>query len=268
MPSTYAHYRFGRDVLKELPKRSHLSDKRNHQLFMIGLHGPDILFYYHPFHKNPVSTQGTDLHNRVASSFFARALSAVNSFENPAEREAAIAYTCGVICHYALDKSCHPYVYDLTDSKQFLHSEIESEFDRMLLTEDGFEPVGKILTKHVIPSAFAARIIAKFYSATDSKIVLHALKSFVFYNNMLSAPDGFKRKFVLFVLRFSGHYTYLSKMMIGLTPNPKLAESNLTLRKLYDDAIPVAVKLINELENNLNGSLPLNREYDHTFGRD
>lgn len=268
MPATYAHYRFGCDILKQLPERFHLSDKRNNQLFMIGLHGPDILFYYHPFHKNPVSTHGFELHGRVASSFFARALGVINSFEKPVEREAAISYIYGVICHYALDKSCHPYVYELTDKELFSHSEIESEFDRILLTEDGFEPVGRTLTNHITPSVLAARIITKFYPVTDSKIILHTLKSFVFFNNMLSAPDGFRRKFVLFALRLSGHYTYLSKMMIGLTPNPKLNESNLALRKLYDDAIPVAIKLINELESNLNGSLPLNREYDHTFGRD
>lgn len=268
MPATYAHYRFGCDVLKKLPERFHLSDKQNNQLFMIGLHGPDILFFYQPYHWNPVREHGIDLHQRIASSFFARALSTINSFESPRDREAAISYIYGVICHYALDKSCHPYIYNVTDEGTFTHSLIESEFDRILLTGDGFDPVGRILTDHILPSPFNARIIAKFYPVTDSVTLFKVLKSFKFYNNMLSAPKGWKRNFVSALLRLSGHYTYLSGMMISLNPNPKLNEINHTLLKLYEEAIPVAIKLINELEENLNGSLPLDREYDHTFGRD
>ena len=268
MPATYAHYRFGCDVLKELPERFHLSEKQNRQLFMIGLHGPDILFYYHPFRSNPIKQHGMDLHNRIASSFFARALSVINSFEDQCEREGAIAYIDGVICHYVLDHFCHPHVYNLVDEGNFLHSEIESEFNRLLLLEDGFEPVGKVVTGHIVPSRFNARIISRFYPVTEPKTLLQALKSFIFCENMLNLPEGRKRNLVSFALRFSGNYNYLIHMMISVTPNPKLNESNLVLRDLYDKAVPLAVKLIHELESNLNGSLPLSHEYDHTFSRD
>lgn len=268
MPATYAHYRFGCDVSKQLPERFHLSDKRNRQFFMIGLHGPDILFFHKPFVANEVRQHGTNIHHQIASSFFAKCLSVINSFEDSKEREAAISYIYGVICHYALDKSCHPYVYNLTDEGNFPHSEIESEFDRSLLVEDGYEPVGKCLTEHITASIANARIIERFYPVTDAKTMLHTLKSFVFYNDMLNLPVGNKRNFVSFILRFTGNYKYLSKMMISQTPNKLLNESNLALRKLYDEAIPIAVKLINELESNLNGSLPLDRQYDHTFLRE
>lgn len=269
MPATYAHYRFGCDVLKQLNGKYHLSDKHNLELFMIGLHGPDILFYYHPFTLNAIRIHGSDLHKQIASSFFARSLSIVNSYDNPKERAAAIAYICGVICHYSLDKTAHPYIYDLTDQTKFLHSEIESEFDRYLLTSDGYEAVGKILTEHIKVSIFNAKIIMKFYPVIENESAsLKVLKSFVFYNNMLSFPDGAKRKFVLGILRFSGNYASLSKLMISLSPNKALEESNIELKNRYEQAIPIAVKLINEFEDNLNGSLPLNIEYNHTFGRD
>ena len=54
MPSTYAHYRFGRDVYRRLPDdiKGIISDER--RLFLIGLHGPDILFYYKPLKSNRV----------------------------------------------------------------------------------------------------------------------------------------------------------------------------------------------------------------------
>lgn len=268
MPANYAHYRFGCDVLKQLPERFHLSEKRNRQFFMIGLHGPDILFFYKPFFKNPIREHGHAIHHQIASSFFAKCLSIIKSFEDSKERESAICYIYGVICHYALDKTCHPYIYNLTDEGNFPHSEIESEFDRFLLVEDGYEPVGKCLTEHVTTSMSTARIIERFYPVTDTQKMLRTLKSFVFYSNMLNLPEGKRRNFVSFCLHFTGNFKYLSKMMISLTPNKQLNNSNLDLRKLYDEAIPIAVKLINELENNLNGSLPLDLEYDHTFGRD
>ena len=49
MPSTYAHYRFGQDVLKALPAKYRDTLLQEEDLFNIGLHGPDLLFYYKPF---------------------------------------------------------------------------------------------------------------------------------------------------------------------------------------------------------------------------
>ena len=51
MPSTYAHYRFGQEVLKELPNDIKKIIIENKELYDIGLHGPDILFYYLPCTK-------------------------------------------------------------------------------------------------------------------------------------------------------------------------------------------------------------------------
>ena len=48
MPSTYAHYRFGQEVLKELPNDIKKIIIENKELYDIGLHGPDLLFYYLP----------------------------------------------------------------------------------------------------------------------------------------------------------------------------------------------------------------------------
>ena len=47
MPSTYAHRRFGADVLQQLPAALQDQIGKNRALFDVGLHGPDLLFYYH-----------------------------------------------------------------------------------------------------------------------------------------------------------------------------------------------------------------------------
>ena len=42
MPATYAHYRFGQEVRKDLPEKEKKIVEEFPELFMIGLHGPDI----------------------------------------------------------------------------------------------------------------------------------------------------------------------------------------------------------------------------------
>lgn len=45
MPATYAHYRFGTEVLEKLPQSLQETIQRDRELYDIGFHGPDILFF-------------------------------------------------------------------------------------------------------------------------------------------------------------------------------------------------------------------------------
>ena len=40
MPTTYAHYKFGKEVISALPKRIQSAIENHRELFDIGLHGP------------------------------------------------------------------------------------------------------------------------------------------------------------------------------------------------------------------------------------
>ena len=46
MPTTFAHDLFGKKVYKKLPEAMRRLVKEHKELYRIGLHGPDILFYY------------------------------------------------------------------------------------------------------------------------------------------------------------------------------------------------------------------------------
>ena len=48
MPANYAHYRFGKLALSKLPAEARQCIGRFRRLYDIGLHGPDIFFYYNP----------------------------------------------------------------------------------------------------------------------------------------------------------------------------------------------------------------------------
>lgn len=69
MPTTYAHYKFGKEVMSALPRPLQNAIENNRELFDIGLHGPDILFYYRAAVKNRVSGQGYELHEKMADEF-------------------------------------------------------------------------------------------------------------------------------------------------------------------------------------------------------
>ena len=58
MPSTYAHYRLGQQVRRELEGNERKIIEKYPQLYLIGLHGLDILFYYKPLRPNPVNQIG------------------------------------------------------------------------------------------------------------------------------------------------------------------------------------------------------------------
>ncbi len=45
MPAIYAHYRMGNEALKYLDGQIEKIIRENNELYQIGLHGPDILFY-------------------------------------------------------------------------------------------------------------------------------------------------------------------------------------------------------------------------------
>lgn len=73
MPSTYAHYCFGKAVYRRLPQEIQEEIKAYSPLYMTGLHGPDILFYYKPLKPNAINRIGYGMHGRPAVEFFEKA---------------------------------------------------------------------------------------------------------------------------------------------------------------------------------------------------
>ena len=73
MPATYAHYRFGQDVLKALPEKYRNILLQEEDLFNIGVHGPDLLFYYRPFSHHPLHAEGGRMHRLTGREYFSEA---------------------------------------------------------------------------------------------------------------------------------------------------------------------------------------------------
>ena len=87
MPSTYAHRRFGANVLDHLPAPLREKLEAHRELYDIGLHGPDLLFYYHAEKSTPVAALGNAMHDEPGRTFFDRARRVVHE---EADREAGL----------------------------------------------------------------------------------------------------------------------------------------------------------------------------------
>ena len=248
MPSTYAHYRLGKEVIQKLDPDLRAIAEGHRQLYDIGLHGPDILFYYDALHRNPTSQIGFDMHGFPARDFFGPARDIVS---NADDRDAAEAYLMGFVCHFALDSTCHPCIEDYIHDRGVAHTKIEGEFDRMLLVKDGKDPMRQSLVPHIRPSAENAEVVSRFFPDVG----------------LLVCPGRLKRWMVVRALRKSGNYDDMIGLVLNTEGDPRCDDSNSRLTELYDESVELSVELIRDLHAYLVGRKDtLCARFDRTFG--
>jgi hypothetical protein len=265
MPSNYAHYRFGQDVLALLPEEIKKDILAYKALFDIGLHGPDILFYYRPFFSNKVSRKGFDMHDEPGLCFFKEI---GENILYKKYRAPYLVYVYGFICHFVLDSQCHGYIDQKIKQSGISHAEIEVEFDRALMLEDGHNPLTHSLTSHIYPSEYHGGIIATFFEGITRYEVVTALKSMKTYNQLLLAPHKAKRWLLYGALKLVGKYKQMRGLIVNDEKNPGCHDSNETLSTLYEKGIEIAVGLISDYETCLQGDKKFSSRYEKTFGVD
>lgn len=262
MPSTYAHFKLGQEIKEMVPPDEKKVIEEYPELFLIGLHGPDILFYYRPLTSNKVNRIGYGMHERAGKEFFEKAAAVAKAHGGD---EAYLSYIYGFICHFALDVTCHGYIDEKIKESGVSHAEIEVEFDRQLMVEDGLDPIHQKLTGHIKATEVNAFIIKDFFeSVTDSR-VKKALKGMIF-NNKLLAPSRFKRRIVYALLKLTGNYKEMHGLIVNYEKNPDCTDSTERLKSLYYVARNRAVTLIEEYADYMENSTPLNQLYEYTFG--
>ena len=153
MPTTYTHDLFGKKVYRQLPREIRKVIRENGNLFRIGLHGPDILFY--DLFNQKVCGLGTEMHKIPAASFFLRGMSIVRRTGD----ERFLAYLLGFACHYLLDSSCHPFVDETAEKKILSHTLLEKEFDRTLMVETNRNPHHYYPSDCIVPRMDYAKVI-------------------------------------------------------------------------------------------------------------
>jgi len=262
MPSTYAHYYFGMQVLKSLDQEIKELIAKYQPLFDIGLHGPDILFYYKPLIANIINQKGHEIHSKTGSCFLEKAKKIVSSCP---KKEAASVYILGFICHFMLDSECHPYINEVTKTTGISHSEIETEFERLLMLDNQIEPLSYKPTRHIIPQKEYATYISWFYEGVTPKEIYKALKSMKFNLSFLVAPGKLKRFIIAKALKLTGNFEGMNGLVMSYKPNQACVPSSIALRKLLENVKEPTVNLVNEFYHNLPNLEPLNIRFLRTF---
>ncbi len=252
MPSTYAHKRFGEKVLEALPEALSGRLRRHLPEYFLGLHGPDLLFYYRPLGKNDVNRKGYRMHERPGTEFFAPSREIVlkaaeRSGEAPPET-AEGAYIAGFICHFALDSECHGYIGERIAATGIRHAVIETEFDRALLAADGQKVLGVNHAAHLARPE-TAKTAAEFLGVTREQ-AQKSLAFFVKANGWFTSENPLFRATVFFLLAV-GRHREIRGMFYDKTPRADCAPSNAALTEKFYAAIPVAASLVSSYFENL-----------------
>lgn len=262
MPTSYAHYKFGQEVKSKLSGEILEIIQEYPDLFNLGLHGPDLLFYYNALKKNKVNTTGFGLHEYSGRYVFSRAAKVIKEH---AMSRAHQAYIYGFLCHYSLDVSCHGCVNDFADTQVAGHLEIEAELDREMLLRDGKDPLSTLLTGHLVSSRENAEVIKDFFPGITTEEIEKTIKDMIFYLNFLVAPGRGKRWLFKTGLNLVGKYDEFGGLMINIEKNHDCDQTIERLLELYEDAKELAVTLILEYPLFLEGKKEMNEVYKYSF---
>ncbi|MDF2878264.1 MAG: zinc dependent phospholipase family protein [Clostridia bacterium] len=147
MPDIITHYLFGLDTshnIKASPLYRIIKDNKN--IFLIGLQGPDFMYYNTFPLKDSKAHVALRMHTDKTGDFLVSTLSHLKRYDlTSQEFNEGLSYLCGFMCHYILDSMAHPYVFYLggrylmespdTFKYRSLHKKIELAIDTLLLEQ-------------------------------------------------------------------------------------------------------------------------------------
>ena len=240
MPTTYTHYRYGRDVLSFLPERIRGDIEPYLRFYDIGVHGPDILFYYRPYHHNRINQYGVKIHHEPAINFFDKAF---DVFQEQHGMPQARAYLAGFMTHFILDSTCHPYIRRRARETGVSHTEIEADLDMVLMREDEYKPMKVYRTASILPTLAVSRVIAPYYDKTPLQIKESLIGQKFLVDHIFRSRFGVKR--------------YLAGEISRVMGSGKRKGSVITLLKehfIKENVNPDSMDTIGQLRMLMNGS--------------
>lgn len=261
MPSTYAHRYFGERVRSELPDALRRVIDSNRELFDVGLHGPDILFYHKPLFHNKVNRLGHRMHTEAGTRFFTEVTPDV---KNSKDEEGALSYILGFICHFTLDSACHPCVRMTMKQTNVPHVEIETEFDKALMAGHGLDPWDFDTTDHMITGRRTSEIIGSLLKITskDAEIAVRDMKK---YCRFFTTESKAARKVIFPMLKISGLEKNVRGMFLNRKDHPLCAESNEELTRLMEKAVTTGAELIESYMQYYEHGIPLHRRFERKY---
>ena len=196
MPTTYTHYIYGQEVFQMLPKEIQKKIYPCMGLYNIGVHGPDILFYYRSFYKNDINQYGVKIHKEPMEQFLLHAFSV---YDKQKDKKEAYAYLAGFMTHFILDSSCHPYIRRRIRETGISHTEIETDWDYLMMKRNHLNPIRYKAADHIQAEYDYARVIAPYYHKTPGQIDKSLFYMKFVLNVMFRSSYGVKQQIAAFI---------------------------------------------------------------------
>lgn len=263
MPSTFAHYQFGEACRAVLPDPLRRIIGRQHSLYERGVHGPDILFYFHPLKSNAVRRLGSEMHREPAATFFREGREVYR--RHPGKEEANLSYLFAFLTHFALDSSCHSIVERVAAGGVFSHNLIETAFDAYLLRRAGFSRPTAFDRSILLPlRAEDVPVISRFFDL-DEGTIRTALEGQMSSLRHFYSPRGIKKALYQAILRTFFSKDETADLFIEKSFDTRLDPLMLCLDGLWEMALNRFAQLAPNLWHYLRDEAELDPYFAHAF---
>lgn len=256
MPSFVTHYLYGVESFQQTKNNALKAVIKKHkQVYCLGLQGPDLFLYdFLMALQTPFRGMGRKLHNDRTRDYIFTLVDHTMKLKHPKEKEIAMAYTAGFICHYLLDSNTHPFIYYHSGQKDItnplhafaLHSQFETTLDaNMYLYKTGDSithfPFYKTIALKKDEAKITARLLKNTINETyfyhkptlSTKRVLLSMKSMYLEIKQLQDPSGGKQKLFHAIDQVCPGYPILSSMISNGFLNPSKDMLNLQKKPWY-----------------------------------
>lgn len=256
MPTTYAHWAFGRDCIELMPKNLQKIIHEHRDIYNLGVHGPDILFYdlLHP----KVTKTGSDMHNVPVKEFFK---TCKDEFKVHDEKAEMLSYIMGFFTHFILDSTVHGYVERKRELSTVSHNKIESEWDKHVIKLDNRKPNLVDRAESLRPNKKNAKVISYFYPFS-ARVILRTCRWQKNTLILLNSISHKKQDFFTALFSKNKFQEYLDLFM-SYEDEDECRDSNLRLDKLRKVATRRFKKYMPNLINYLNEKEELEKYFNH-----
>lgn len=263
MPTTYTHDAFGKETYLKMPVQWKNMIKKHKKLYLIGLHGPDIFFYYRPYQmkNNSVVTFGHELHKKEVRSFFEEGIALYKRTQS----EAVMTYLLGFCCHYILDSCCHPYVFAYQKKTGLAHGEIETNLDRFYMERDHKNPFTYKPASSICSDDETAAVIQQVFPVFSHRQIQRSLKGMKLYCGITVTTSETKRKLFHKALKLVGADREIGCRIIEKEPNPETFTSTKDLEQLYNQALEEIIPAMENLYDAMTGEDSLSQRFNRNF---
>lgn len=260
MPNYYAHLKFGEKVLEDLPVELADAIGREREAFDLGCLGPDPLFFYQPIRPNAVRREGVRMHRNSALPAVERLRQAIED-----ELPMSVGYGAGFLCHLALDSACHGYVNHRAAGGPISHMAMEGEYDRMLLESDGLDAFEKAHLPRISDDGAVWEAAAQAFVHASPRQMRRAYRSMHFFSGVLARSNGRAAGKVIGAVSHVLPIASAKGIALKGEPHPAAAESNETLDRLLEAAVPVTAEQITAFFQAIRAEDPVPRWFDRDF---